>query len=137
MGSSEQEHPRGGGAARAPKPEGKRQALSDRAGLRFPVAHFHNKLKLGNYAPHVNKMASVYLTAVLEYLVAEVLELAGSQAIAVGKNVITPRQIQLAVKSDLELNALMSRTVFYHAGVFPKLPVAPEPIKKRQKSKII
>ncbi|CAI9621194.1 unnamed protein product, partial [Staurois parvus] len=42
------------------------------AGLQFPVSCVHRLLRKGNYAERVG--APVYLTAVLEYLTAEILE---------------------------------------------------------------
>ncbi|ELP85923.1 histone H2a, putative [Entamoeba invadens IP1] len=104
--------------------EGKKNTLSKKAGLQFPVARIHAALKKGRYGEHVNKMASVYLTAVIEYLVAEVLELAGGQAKDFGKTRITPRHIQLAVRSDLELNDLLKDVTIINGGVFPNVPTA-------------
>nr|XP_045754977.1 histone H2A type 2-C-like [Mirounga angustirostris] len=63
-----------GGKARA-----KAKSRSSRAGLQFPVGRVHRLLRKGNYAERVGAGAPVYMAAVLEYLTAEILELAGIQ----------------------------------------------------------
>ena len=50
---------------------------SAKAGLQFPVGRVARYLKKGKYAERIGAGAPVYLAAVLEYLTAEVLELAG------------------------------------------------------------
>ena len=62
------------------KTKSKAKSRSVRAGLQLPVGRIHRKLKKGNYAERVGAGAPVYLAAVLEYLVAEMLELAGNAA---------------------------------------------------------
>ena len=49
-----------------------------------------------------------YIPAVLEYLAAEILELAGNAARDNKKTRIIPRHIQLAVRNDEELSKLLS-----------------------------
>ena len=58
----------------------KAKSRSSRAGLQFPVGRIHRLLRKGNYAERVGAGAPVYLAAVMEYLAAEVLELAGNAA---------------------------------------------------------
>jgi histone H2A len=68
---------------------------SAKAGLQFPVGRIARYLKKGRYATRIGAGAPVYLAAVLEYLTAEVLELAGNAARDNKKNRIIPRHIQL------------------------------------------
>ena len=63
---------------------------------------------------------AVALTAVMEYVVAEVLELAGKTADAHSPDgYITPRHVMLAVQNDEELAAVFCQCVFRRAGVLP------------------
>ncbi|XP_051755473.1 histone H2A-beta, sperm-like [Ctenopharyngodon idella] len=85
----------------------KAKSRSSRAGLQFPVGRVHRLLRKGNYAQRVGAGAPVYLAAVLEYLTAEILELAGNAARDNKKTRIIPRHLQLAVRNDEELNKLL------------------------------
>ena len=60
----------------------------------------------GNYSLTKNNqwLAPIYLTGVLEYLTAEVLELAGDMAKNGKKNRIAPRHIMLAIRTDDEVS---------------------------------
>ena len=64
-----------------------------RAGLQFPVGRIARFMKHGRHAQRIGSGAPVYLAAVLEYLAAEVLELAGNAAKDNHKLRIIPRHI--------------------------------------------
>ena len=95
----------------------KKKSRTVRAGLQFPVGRIHRYLRKGNFAKRVGSGAPVYLAAVMEYLTAEVLELAGNAARDNKKMRIIPRHLQLAIKNDEELNKLFDRATIAQGGV--------------------
>ncbi|GMM35900.1 histone H2A [Saccharomycopsis crataegensis] len=97
------------------------QTRSAKAGLTFPVGRVHRLLRKGNYAQRVGSGAPVYLTAVLEYLAAEILELAGNAARDNKKTRIIPRHLQLAIRNDEELNKLLGHVTIAEGGVLPNI----------------
>ncbi len=72
----------------------------------------------------------MYLSAVLEYLAAEILELAGNAARDNKRTRITPRHIQLAVRNDEELNKLLGGVTIASGGVLPNIHAVLLPKKK-------
>jgi len=117
---------RGKGKSSASRPVSR----SSKAGLQFPVGRIARFLKAGRFAERVGAGAPVYLAAVLEYLAAEVLELAGNAAKDNKKTRIVPRHIQLAIRNDEELNKLLSHTTIAAGGVLPNIHVFLIPTKK-------
>ncbi|XP_071397182.1 uncharacterized protein [Centroberyx affinis] len=122
-----------GGKARA-----KAKTRSSRAGLQFPVGRVHRLLRKGNYAQRVGAGAPVYLAAVLEYLTAEILELAGNAARDNKKTRIIPRHLQLAVRNDEELNKLLGGVTIAQGGVLPNIQAVllPKKTEKPAKNKV-
>ena len=143
------EAPAKGGKSGRGKTEGKKaQSKSSKAGLQFPVGRISRFLKKGKYASRIGAGAPVYLAAILEYLTAEILELAGNAAKDNKKTRIVPRHIQLAVRNDEELNKLFGGVTIAQGGVLPNiLPVlipktstpkekeSSTPVKKEKKEK--
>ncbi|KAK3506519.1 hypothetical protein QTP70_005365 [Hemibagrus guttatus] len=117
-----------GGKARA-----KAKTQSSRAGLQFPVGRVHRLLRKGNYAERVGAGAPVYLAAVLKYLTAEILELAGNAARDNKKTRIIPRHLQLTVRNDEELNKLLGGVTIAQGGVLPNIQAVLLP-KKTEKA---
>ena len=76
-------------------------------------------MKKGRYAQRVGTGAPVYLAVVLEYLAAEVLELAGNAARDNKKNRIIPRHLLLPVMNDEELGKLLVGVTIAHGGTLP------------------
>ena len=91
--------------------QGKAKSRSSRAGLQFPVGRIHRLLRKGNYAERVGAGAPVYLAAVMEYLAAEVLELAGNAARDNKKTRIIPRYVPFYRWIH---NSILSQLVLYN-----------------------
>ncbi|XP_064204744.1 histone H2A-like [Anguilla rostrata] len=103
------------------KSRAKAKSRSTRAGLQFPVSRVHRQLRKGHYAKRIGAGAPVYMAAVLEYLTAEILELAGNAARDNKKIRIIPRHLQLAVRNDEELNRLLACVTIAQGGVLPNI----------------
>jgi len=121
------------GAKSSKKAESSTKSRSFRAGLQFPVGRIHRQLRNGRYAARVGAGAPVYLGAVLEYLSAEILELAGNASRDNKKLRIIPRHIQLAIRNDEELNKLLGDVTIAAGGVLSHINPSLLP-KKSKKS---
>lgn len=124
----------GRGKKAVPKPKAA-MSRSARAGVTFPVGRIHRLLKKGNYGERIGTGSSVYLAAVLEYLCAEILELAGNASRDNKKHRIAPRHILLAVKNDEELNKLLAGVTISEGGVIPNIQASLLPKRTKAPSK--
>jgi histone H2A len=103
--------------------KGQRHSLSFQAGLQFPVARVtHHLMTNVSGATRRGITAGVYMAAVVEYLVAEVLELSGKAAKDSKVKRIAPRHIFLAVVVDEELSYFFGRdAIIPYGGVLPHI----------------
>ena len=125
---------KGAGGRKAGGPRKKSVSRSVKAGLQFPVGRIGRYLKKGRYAQRVGTGAPVYLAAVLEYLAAEVLELAGNAARDNKKTRIIPRHVLLAIRNDEELGKLLAGVTIAHGGVLPNIHSVLLPKKVAEKA---
>merc|ERR1712176_260996 len=110
------EMPRGKGKGR-----GRATSRSARAGITFPVGRVARYMRNGRYTTRVGAGAPVYVAAVMEYLCAEVLELAGNAAKDNKRARVTPRFINLAVRNDEELSNFFANATVAQGGVLPHI----------------
>lgn len=87
-------------------PELAKASDAKKCGLILPVDQFQVMLNLGD--EKADAESAVFLAAVIEYLAAEVLELAGNVCRDKGRKRIIPSDIDTAVRQDEELNILLS-----------------------------
>ncbi|KAM6151495.1 histone H2A-like 3 [Rhynchocyon petersi] len=80
---------------------------SARAELQFPVSRVDRFLRDRNYAQRLRPSSPVFFTGILEYLMANVLELAGEEAHNHHRIRITPEHVEKAVGSNTQLSRLL------------------------------
>jgi histone H2A len=77
----------------------KKTTQSSRAGLIFPVGRIGRYMR-SRGTSRVSIDAPVYLTAVMEFLCAEILEISGESCQLLRKKRITPQHIEISVRQD-------------------------------------
>ncbi len=116
----------------------KAETLHQKVGLTFSVARTRTLLKA--YNCRVGIGAPIYLTAVVEYLTAEILELAGNVARDNKRITIDTRCVFLAIANDDEMFKLSEvlAVEFAGSGVVAKIhaELLPNPDKKSKKKNV-
>ena len=108
---------------------------SYRAGVSFPVGRLATNLKRGNYAKRVGESAPIFMAAVLDYLVGEILSLAGDATLANKKVRITPEAIFEGVNSDSELQLLFVNAQILNGGYQRGSEINPFILEQHNKNK--
>jgi len=103
--------------------------LSRAAGLQFCVASVAAIASRVQHGSILSVGASVYLSAVAEYMVAELLELSGYAARDLKVGFITPRHILLALRGDEELDRFSKSVIIREGGLIPHIHKALLPKK--------
>lgn len=107
---------------------------SSRAGLTLSIARLNKRMKSTGGLPRVGATAPVYLTAVLEYIAAEIMNLAAHECQKTKRKRITPEDLSLAIRADQQLNALCSNVAIYSGDKIKNISRALVP-KHRQPGK--
>ncbi|KAG5193497.1 histone H2A-Bbd type 1 [Ovis aries] len=102
----------------------KRHSLSrsTRAELQFPVSRVDRLLREGQGAHRLSSATPVFLTAVLEYLMANILDLAGQEAGANHRVRISPEHVQRALINNENLRHLFQPSAFSKPTASPPAP---------------
>lgn len=90
------------------------------ADLIFPVVRIEHAIRALSIGERIGAGSGVYLAAVIEYLVAEILELSGNAALDNRKQRINVRHILIAIRNDEELNVL-TKDIVLSGGVLPNI----------------
>ena len=101
-----------------------------KAGTIFPVGRSVRLMKEARLSERISVSAGAYIAGVLEYICAEILEMAGNVCEEAGRKTIAPKHINLGVRADQELNKMMSNIVISQGGMLPNVHEYLVPPKK-------
>jgi len=105
-------------------------SASTRADTLFPVGRLNRMIKQGRYSDRVGSSAGAFMAAALEYITAEILELAGDLCQQDKKKTLMPRHINLGIRSDEELSKLVGNIQITEGGMKHYVHEALLPAKK-------
>ena len=108
---------------------------SSRADLEMPVGRIGRHLRRGCYFKRYSDASAVYIAAVLEFLVGEVLDLAGTVCKVEGRKRIVPTNIFKGIQEDDGLVDLFSNIVISEGGFNENIHESLLHLKKKSKSR--
>lgn len=112
-----------------------KRTRSKKAGLKWSVSRTEKKLRENCFTRRLSSTAPVVMAAVMEYLVAEILDISCQVASSMKKKRITPRHLLLAAANDDEFRfvtvsqtpphqyfrELLQDVILPSSGVLPKI----------------
>ena len=104
------------------------------AGIYFPISRIKKNMKKLKNSKSISQVAAVYLAAELEYICAEIIELAGGICFDEGKKIMSSRHIFKAISTDNELPRLFDHSIIHNGGVRQTLKIRKYKLKKTQKN---
>ena len=116
----------------------KRHSRSTRAELQFPVSRVDRRLRDHQGTQRLSSATPVFLAAVLEYLTANILDLAGKEAGANHRMRISPDHVQRALTNNENLCHLFEPSAFLSADSYTNpsqevgMPRPPSPATPHQ-----
>ena len=120
-----------------PKEVEKKKSMSKqaKAGLTLPVSRINRTMKTLSKTKRIGGSAPIYMTAVMEYITAEILELAGNHTQNSKRKRVTPEDVVLSIRSDEELSKLCGSIAVYTGDKLTGVSDAlkPAPIKDKKK----
>lgn len=102
-----------------------------RAGLNFPIARVKKIMRTGGYAPKFSGNTDLYLAAIVEYVVSEILQGAGEIARNSKRARLNPRALQLCIQNDADLASLLKGRNIREGGVLPYIDERLLPKKRK------
>tara|TARA_B100001175_G_scaffold316214_2_gene329562 strand:+ start:171 stop:554 length:384 start_codon:yes stop_codon:yes gene_type:complete len=108
---------------------------SVKAGLTVPASRVNRAMKQRSGMKRVGGTAPVYLAAVMEYLVAEILEVALNAAHNDKRKRVTPADVSLALRSDPDLNKICGNISLYSSDKLEGIAHQLLPAPRAQSSK--
>lgn len=103
-----------------PKNQNKQRInISTRSDLKLPVARIKRFMKMKQYAPIIRTKSAIFLAAVTEYCLRELLKSASDHTRSIDKKIIQPRNVMFALKGDVEFSKAFGNVIIPGAGRIP------------------
>uniref|UniRef100_A0AC11C9P4 Uncharacterized protein n=1 Tax=Ovis aries TaxID=9940 RepID=A0AC11C9P4_SHEEP len=97
-------------------------SVNQLAELQFPVSRVDRLLREGQFANRLSSATPVFLTGILEYLMANILDLAGKEACINHRVRISPEHVQRALINNENLRRLFQPSAFSQPAASPPAP---------------